>query len=789
MYLHTTLSKFTLLCFFLLNSIFYLQAQELEDIIGPLNYSCSDFLGVQDDISFYRYVNPNNGEIPVSILKYNGSNLFYIPFPSSIIADVYHTNVYEGKSYFLNINSNLNLRSFYSYDGTDVVEVEAPAGFQITNFVTEYNGLMYLSLKDESNTYYLYSYDGTTLTAIPSPDGLDFGGTNFIRNGSLYLSFVNDVFDNFLYRFDGATLESIPTPANIKSIQFLTEVNGDYYFSFINSSFDYLLYKFSDGDVLTAVPHPTGYEYFAGFADENSFYAIYRNPSTLDFEAFIYDGTTTNLMPSPDGDEFSDPYHVVTIDGVPYFTFTAGFLFSWNGSEFVQVNQPAGFQFENWGDYADSLNGKAYFTYLNTNTGKKTLMELNVANNELIEVPYPTGGWTPDKYITTAEGKLYFTYTNASDNEALFSFDGIEYTEITNPTNRKLAFFFVENAATLFFRYDDLTNFNGKLFKLELPIVSDNIGLNCPEDVLLDPVPGNLVTFTWTEPTGSTNCPSGGLSITQISGPTLGIQLLANNSTYEITYEATDACGNVTQCSFNVTEQFWYAVTEFTSCPTDINVNAISPDGVVVNWDEPVLETNCPDGAAILQVTGFENGNVFPVGTTLVEFQGIGNGVGNGCGVGTLCSFLVTVVLDSSSDSDNDGVPNDEDCEPDDPTLPTTPGSPCDDGDEETINDVILENGCSCKGVLISNTIETLSLDDKILEIYPNPFNESISIKNIPTSQYKITISTVTGKVIYSETLLNDKTNLSHLQTGCYILTLTNLENNISKSSKIVKIE
>ena len=325
-------------------------------------------------------------------------------------------------------------------------------------------------------------------------------------------------------------------------------------------------------------------------------------------------------------------------------------------------------------------------------------------------------------------------------------------------------------------------------------VVGSGISLNCPADILLDPVPGNLVTFTWPLPTGSTDCSTGGLSITQIGGPSIGTQLLANNGTYEITYEATDACGNSTQCSFNVTEQFFVADIEFTSCPSDINVNASSASGTVVNWEDPVLETNCPEGGAILQSTGLPNGSTFPLGTTEVVFQGIGNGVGNGCGVSTVCIFNVTVTegnggggdtdcstvnvttgsnsiavsglyapnvqlqifdlqngwqlvtnclgdcnvptetannlaegeylvkatfydenwttvclweeiiyvgADCNSlggDSDNDGTCDADDCQPNDPFYPATPGAPCDDGDDSNFNDIVTADGCGCQG-------------------------------------------------------------------------------------------
>ena len=54
--------------------------------------------------------------------------------------------------------------------------------------------------------------------------------------------------------------------------------------------------------------------------------------------------------------------------------------------------------------------------------------------------------------------------------------------------------------------------------------------------------------------------------------------------------------------------------------------------------------------------------------------------------------------IEAPIDSDDDGICDNEDCVPDDPTYPTTPGEPCDDNDPMTINDVVTDDGCDCAG-------------------------------------------------------------------------------------------
>ena len=53
---------------------------------------------------------------------------------------------------------------------------------------------------------------------------------------------------------------------------------------------------------------------------------------------------------------------------------------------------------------------------------------------------------------------------------------------------------------------------------------------------------------------------------------------------------------------------------------------------------------------------------------------------------------------DTCLDSDGDGVCNDDDCAINNPNLPATPGSSCNDNNSNTSNDVILADGCTCQG-------------------------------------------------------------------------------------------
>ena len=69
-----------------------------------------------------------------------------------------------------------------------------------------------------------------------------------------------------------------------------------------------------------------------------------------------------------------------------------------------------------------------------------------------------------------------------------------------------------------------------------------------------------------------------------------------------------------------------------------------------------------------------------------------------------VCAEWIAVVVEGDSgcpDADADGICDDEDCAPENPTLPEEPGVPCDDFNDLTENDVILADGCTCAGMVI----------------------------------------------------------------------------------------
>jgi hypothetical protein len=88
-----------------------------------------------------------------------------------------------------------------------------------------------------------------------------------------------------------------------------------------------------------------------------------------------------------------------------------------------------------------------------------------------------------------------------------------------------------------------------------------------------------------------------------------------------------------------------------------------------------------PDFGASGWLDFYGSSNYYSVGDVNVALS-------TGCGP---CALL-------GGDTDGDGVCDQEDCQPNDPNYPATPGTACNDGNPNTENDVVQADGCSCAG-------------------------------------------------------------------------------------------
>ena len=115
------------------------------------------------------------------------------------------------------------------------------------------------------------------------------------------------------------------------------------------------------------------------------------------------------------------------------------------------------------------------------------------------------------------------------------------------------------------------------------------------------------------------------------------------------------------------------------------------------------------------------------------------------CGVIELTSSTEIPPIDDclnlGGDEDNDGICDELDCAPDDPTFPKPAGTACDDGNDQTENDVIGEDGCNCQGETIVDTNENNGLTTLPCgEINIHYGNGQIEVVGIATQAYNFVI-------------------------------------------------
>lgn len=187
------------------------------------------------------------------------------------------------------------------------------------------------------------------------------------------------------------------------------------------------------------------------------------------------------------------------------------------------------------------------------------------------------------------------------------------------------------------------------------PMTYSNIGTYSPNSDLKDyGVLNTWLNGPWSHQVGTAYkryilempCENG-LSATQIEGEENGT--IFPQGTTVVTYEATDPCGNLEFCSFNVTV-LPPASNITLSCPNDITVMQANPNGAIVDWNEPTATTNCATGDATLtQIEGLQSGSNFPTGETFITYEATDD-----CGSIVFCSFLITVLEDNSGEIPDD---------------------------------------------------------------------------------------------------------------------------------------
>ena len=122
------------------------------------------------------------------------------------------------------------------------------------------------------------------------------------------------------------------------------------------------------------------------------------------------------------------------------------------------------------------------------------------------------------------------------------------------------------------------------------------------------------------------------------------------------------------------------------------NIKIFNPGYNGVAWSCNPWQGNSCSNVEIIE--GLTNGT-YPISINTNACGNLGELVTINCGTNNPCA-------NSGGDSDGDGVCNNQDCAPNNPNLPATPGTSCNDGNSNTENDVITSDGCGCAGTPVN---------------------------------------------------------------------------------------
>ena len=172
--------------------------------------------------------------------------------------------------------------------------------------------------------------------------------------------------------------------------------------------------------------------------------------------------------------------------------------------------------------------------------------------------------------------------------------------------------------------------------------------MNCVNNLNANaPVGAEGIIVTWPIPNASTNCEIGNSELIQTQGPVNGSFLPIGVTT--IAYMYTTDCGTLIECSFDILIEQAELIAEMT-CSQDLEFTIpFGENGLVVNWLEPEVSTNCQTNVPqVTQNTGPENGSFLEAGEYLVEYE-----FDSGCSI-INCDFTINILeVDSTTSIQN----------------------------------------------------------------------------------------------------------------------------------------
>ena len=140
---------------------------------------------------------------------------------------------------------------------------------------------------------------------------------------------------------------------------------------------------------------------------------------------------------------------------------------------------------------------------------------------------------------------------------------------------------------------DNCGNSETCAFVITVNQTQSSLTINCPADQVIQLSAGETTTaIAWNTPTTSTDCPSS-VNLNQTGGPSANSNQGAG--VYNITYEATDNCGNTATCTFVIRIEATIVGSDITiNCPNDIQMEIpFDETAATIDWATPTVSTTC----------------------------------------------------------------------------------------------------------------------------------------------------------------------------------------------------
>lgn len=181
---------------------------------------------------------------------------------------------------------------------------------------------------------------------------------------------------------------------------------------------------------------------------------------------------------------------------------------------------------------------------------------------------------------------------------------------------------------------DDCNNTAQCAFTVEL--IETTMDLACPasQTIYINENESSAIA-SWDLPMVMTTCPDGN-NLTQIEGNTSGSNFPIG--IHPIAYQATDDCGNVENCNFQIEV---IQTTLSLECPPNQTIYLPTDSTMaIVEWDEPIADTDCPlNNLMLTQTQGNSSGSSFELGITTIIYQATDD-----CGNDKNCSFDIEII-------------------------------------------------------------------------------------------------------------------------------------------------